>query len=82
MGEILCYSCSLVCGWATLAGVGFDYVLRVCPSYCLFGFLLYIFGCRISFLVGSGLFFEQFMVVQQMVVIFGVLVRGGELKVL
>lgn len=31
-------------------------ILQVCPSYILIGFLLYVFGCRISMLVGPSLF--------------------------
>ena len=52
---------------------------RVHPSYRLVGFLLYVFGCRLSFLVGSSLFFTD--ACSAVSCDFGVLVRGGELRV-
>ena len=42
-------------------------ILQVCPSFCLIGFLLYVFGCRISFLGRFQSFLQ--MVVQQLLVI-------------
>ena len=32
-------------------------ILQVCASYIPIGFLLYVFGCRISILVGPSLFY-------------------------
>ena len=42
-------------------------ILQVCPSFCLIGFLLYVFGCRISILGRFQSFLQ--MVVQQLLVI-------------
>ena len=49
------------------------------PPTLLLWFFLYVFECRISFLVGSSVFFHQWLFSS---CDFGVLMRGGELKVL
>ena len=78
VGKLLQYNYSPVCGWTT-QGVWDLIISRVCPSYHHVGFLLYVFGCRISFLVGSSLFLIGCSAISCN---FGVLVRGGKLKVL
>ena len=66
VGELLRYNNSLVCGLPTHGVWDWLIILQVYPSYHLIGFLLYVFGCRISSLIGSSLF--SLVVVQQLVV--------------
>ena len=58
-------------------GSGFGFLMKapLLPSH--YGFV-FVFGCRISFLVGSSLFL--LMVCSAVSCDFGVFVRGGELK--
>ena len=57
----------------------YNYDHECAPSIILLWFLLYIFECRISFLIGSSLFIDGCSAVS---CDFGVLVRGDELKFL
>ena len=70
LGELLWYNLFSSLSVAHLEGMGFDFIMiePLLPS--LFG--SFVFGCRVSFLVGSSIFFFFFwsMVVQQLVVIF------------
>jgi len=56
--------------WVThLAGMGFDDITKAPLLAAPYGFF-FVFGCKISFLVGPSLFFFFFpTVVQQLVVI-------------
>ena len=67
MGELLWYNCFSVCGLPTQCV--WDLILSwLCPSYCLtVASSLSVFGCRVSFLVGSSVYLS--VVVQQLVVI-------------
>ena len=58
--------------------MGFDYIRSLPLLPILLWFLLYVFSCRRSFLVGSGLF-HQWLFSDSCN--FGVLMRGGELRV-
>ena len=61
--------------YAHLMGMGFNYILKapLLLSHCGF----FIFGCRLSFLVGLSLFVDGYSAVS---CDFGVFMRGGELK--
>ena len=67
VGELLWYNNSLVYGERLPTHGVWDWliILQVYPSYHLIGFLLYVFGCRISSLIGSSLF--SLVVVQHFV---------------
>ena len=57
----------------------YNYDRKRAPSIILLWFLLYVFECRISILIGSSLFTDGCSAVS---CDFGVLVRGDELKFL
>ena len=59
VGEPLQYNYFPVCGSPT-GSMGFDYITKapLLLSHCVFFF---VFGCRVSFLVGSSLFFGQWL---------------------
>ena len=59
-------------------GMGLDYIVNSPLLPVSLWFFLYVFSCRRSFLVGSGLFISG---CPENSCGFGVLVRGGELKV-
>ena len=82
VGELMWYNCSAIHG-SPIRGVWDLITLRVHPSYCLSEFLLYVFGCRISFVVGSRLVLFFFINICSAISCdFGALTTGGKFKVL
>ena len=78
-GELLWYNCSPGCRFSTWE-VWHLIMSQGCPPYHFVGFLLYVFGYRISFLVGSVVFFTDGC--SAVSCDFDVLLTGDELKVL
>lgn len=82
MGELLLYNCSPIYG-SPMWGL-WDVIILWVHSYHLGGFLLYVFGCRISSFSRLRFFCFFFLINICSAVSsdFGVLAKGGKLKVL
>ena len=77
VGETLQYNYSPVC-WSPSWGMKFGYIANPCLRPISLWFLLYVFKCRRSYLVGSSHFHRWLSAGS---CDFCVLVRGGELRV-